>query len=266
MIKMPLAIDISMWEADIDWEKLSPVPAIVIAKFSEYKWEDRLAVAHYQNAGKIGAKRSGYHFFRPNDVQSQIDKFLEVAHKAGAYDGKWLAELPPILDAEYAPPQRTRGMKESPISGSALAYQYKVWLDGVEKATGIRPIIYTNQNYWNYTKDWLGRFPSWSSDYKLWVAWYPDQPDKFDKPPASVIPSCFRDVVMWQYDEAGRLQGVLYDGVDLNWISPGFLASLGLESKPQIPLGKLFDQDVFRLNDFDLEEHVKQLHERYPQV
>lgn len=235
----PFGIDISAWEKDIFWDRLSPRPALVIAKASEYKWPDRLFTTHAANMKAFGAPMSAYHFFHADDVPAQVNTYLEQCRKGGLFaDGKWTAQIPPILDAEYAPPKpprkKPKGYK-APPQGAALAAQYKAWLDGVEAATGVKPIIYTSQNYWSYTLDWLGRPPAWTRDYQLWLAYYPDRPQDFSGPTAGMLPKgwLLDDVIMWQYDEAGRLEGIPYDGVDLNWIKKSWLESIAPTEPPE---------------------------------
>jgi len=246
MIKPNSGIDISAWETNVLWEKLAPRPSLVIAKASEYKWRDTAFVMHYQNAEEY--PRGAYHFYRPDDIPAQVETFLWACEEAGAFvGGKWLAEIAPIFDAEYAPPKTPRkkpkNYKEPPI-GAALAYQYKTWLDLVEQRTGVKPIIYTSQYYWSFTLACLGRVPSWTRDYPLWLAYYPDRPDDFPEPTAGMLPRGWElsDVIMWQYDEAGRLAGVPYDGVDLNWVKPEYLASLGATPEPTHPFSVTIDK------------------------
>lgn len=240
-IKEPIAIDISFWESDIRWKELSPRPDIIIAKASEYKWTDPKFIDHWQNMTRSAVPRGAYHFFRGNDVSAQVSTYLEQMQKAGAWDGtKWLAEVAPILDAEYEPPAMPKKKPKNYIAsprGTALASQYKAWLDAVESATNVRPIIYTSLYYWSFTFDWAGKPPAWSSDYPLWLAYYPDRPDDFTAPTAGMLPKGWGldNIILWQYAEDGRLYGIPYDGVDLNWVSAKWLNALN-EMVPPIPI------------------------------
>ncbi len=241
-IKMPCAIDISMWEKDIFWQQLSPRPVIIIAKASEYKWNDPLFETHWKNMTDFGARRGAYHFFHANDIPSQVQTYLAQMQKVGAWDGvMWKAEFPPILDAEYEPPQAPRKKPKGwvdPPRGASLASQYKAWLDAIEAATKQKPWIYTNAFYWSFTLDRLGKPPAWTRDYKLWLAYYPDRKDDFTEPTKGMLPAGreLEDIVLWQYAEDGRLQGVPYDGVDLNWINPTLLESAPEPPSPPAPL------------------------------
>lgn len=263
-IKLPAGIDISFWESEIRWNQLSPRPAVVIAKASEYKWNDPKFEEHWKNMTAFDAPRGAYHFFRANDVSSQVSAYLAQMQKVGAWDGtKWSAEIPPILDAEYEPPVKPKNPPKNyvdPPRGAQLAGQYKTWLDTVERATGVRPIIYTNINYWNYTLDWFSKPPGWTRDYKLWLAYYPDRKDDFARPTAGMMPKgwLLEDVVMWQYAEDGRLAGVPYDGVDLNWLDLKWLESLGTPIPPagDEPEGPAAKRKVVKITFDDGEEQV----------
>lgn len=214
IIKEPNIIDISFWESDIFWDKLSPMPTAIIAKASEYKWNDPKFQDHWMNMTKLsGVSRGAYHFFRYNDVVPQAETYLNQMRKAGALTGRtWLAEFPPILDVELAPNWRDK----KAVSGTKLAGQVKTWLDYVESATGVRPMIYTSQYYWSFLSDFFGRPPSWTGEYLLWLAWYPQIPDNYPTPPTNVLPKGFKGWDMWQYNDAARFAGIPYDGVDVN--------------------------------------------------
>ena len=68
----------------------------------------------------------------------------------------------------------------------------KKWLDTVEAYYGIKPIIYTNADF--YRQHLLGHF----DNYPLWVAHYL-QPNK---------PRISRDWSFWQHSEKGRVNGI----------------------------------------------------------
>lgn len=212
-------IDVSGWEHDAHYDRihLDFVPDGVIAKASEYKWEDKWAKMHMDGAKLIGAKRGLYHFYRPRDLTAQVNTFFGVAEKCGAWiDGKWLFEIPPILDVEYTPNPKD---KTAP-RGNTLAYEVKFLLDAFEARAGVKPMIYTGKYYWANLFDVFGRPPKWCADYPLWVSAYPNNPDGMSKPYLQV--GGWGDSwAMWQYSEAGRLPNAFpYDGVDLNIANP----------------------------------------------
>jgi hypothetical protein len=96
----------------------------------------------------------------------------------------------------------------------------------VEARLGHKPIIYTNANFWSYTLDKNGKPPAWSSDYLLWVGWYPDPVfpyvDKNSVPAAKSMPAGWNgEYAFWQYAEGGRTEG--YAANDLSIPTPKFV-------------------------------------------
>jgi len=80
-----------------------------------------------------------------------------------------------------------------------LRARVKEWLVIVENYYGIRPIIYTNVDFYKqYLKDQF-------DDYPLWVAHYL-QKEK---------PRIYRNWHFWQHSEQGRVNGIL-SRVDFN--------------------------------------------------
>ena len=98
-------------------------------------------------------------------------------------------DLPPVLDVE-----QTYG-----VGSSTLKKEVKEWLQIVEDYYGIRPIIYTNVDFYKrYLKDDF-------DGYLLWVAHYL-QP---------VQPQIYRPWTFWQHNEGGRVNGI-YTTVDFD--------------------------------------------------
>lgn len=218
-------IDLSHWEKDVRYDRmhLDFIPDGIITKASEYVWKDPTAKMHMDGAKSLGVKRGLYHFYRPKDLERQLTTFFDVAMEAGCWDGeRWLLEIPPILDVEFTPnPKDPKDPR-----GNALAYEVKYLLDGMEKKTGLKPVIYTGKYYWANLFNALGQPPKWCSDYPLWVSAYPDEPDKFSKPYLTV--GGWGDSwAMWQYSAAGRMINAFpYDGVDVNIANPDWWNTL----------------------------------------
>jgi len=220
--KNKIVIDISMWEKDIFWDRLSPRPVGVITKASEYTWTDPLVHEHCRNMTAGGFLRGIFHFFREDDVQQQIDLFLKLSREVGALVGnKWMFEFEPILDVEETPK----------VIGRKYAAQLKFWLDGVEAATGLKPMIYTSENYFKFACSFglnIGTLaPSWTGDYRLWCAQYPDQPDLQHAP--YPLPAGWKEWTGWQYAADARFTGVPYDGVDINVFKDAYLSTISGE-------------------------------------
>ncbi|MEM6772879.1 MAG: GH25 family lysozyme, partial [Bacteroidota bacterium] len=170
----------------INWAKLAADGHdFVFIKASEGReLQDDFFRSNWEQAGKYGLRRGAYHFFRPE---------VSPAKQAGNYFDQVNLEpgdLPPVLDVE------DRGK----LSPQELVVAIKTWADMMENRYGVKPIIYTGQNFYNrYLAGQLNAYP-------LWLARY-DQEE-----PVTV---CGRSYRFWQYTDAGRLPGIKGD-VDRN--------------------------------------------------
>jgi lysozyme len=89
-----------------------------------------------------------------------------------------------VLDVE-----QTNGQKSDKVR-----QRVQEWLTTVENYYGVKPIIYTNVDFYKQIlKDDFDHYP-------LWVAHYL-QKEK---------PRIYRDWHFWQYSEQGRANGILY--------------------------------------------------------
>jgi lysozyme len=71
------------------------------------------------------------------------------------------------------------------------------WLRTVEQAFGIKPVIYTRQNF---IEGLLGDGVQELEDYPLWIAHYDVQQPS--------VPASWTSWNFWQYTETGSVQGV----------------------------------------------------------
>ncbi len=97
--------------------------------------------------------------------------------------------MPPVLDVEQAGKKGSDNLKK----------EVKEWLLIVEEHYGIRPIIYTNTDFY---KHHLG---DEFDDYPLWVAHYLQKHQ----------PRIKREWSFWQHSEQGRVNGIT-SKVDFN--------------------------------------------------
>lgn len=184
-----IGIDVSHHQGEIDWEKLMTKSGFdtlihfVYCKATEGNTHfDRQWVRNRSILNEMGIPNGAYHFFTSKEPAiPQAQHFLN----------RWVKrdiDLPPVLDVE------TEGFSDAELIASM-----KVWLDYVEKMSGMRPIIYTSLNYFEtkFQNDFL--------NYKFWIAAY------------SKRPACIDDkrIIHWQYSESERLPGIR-EKVDLN--------------------------------------------------
>lgn len=176
-------IDVSRYQELIAWDQVKKMEdqgvqlgfAFIKATEGIYNRDPQFN-RNWKRAKKAGITRGAYHFFiATKDGKAQADNFMKHVKLASG-------DLPPVLDVEL-----TYG-----VSPKKIRAEVKEWLDAVEKASGIKPIIYTNIDF--YTKILTSEF----DDYPLWIAHY-YQPGK---------PRIDRDWLFWQHSEEGRVNGI----------------------------------------------------------
>jgi len=127
--------------------------------------------------------RGAYHFFiGSKDGRMQAENFID---KVELEPG----DMPPVLDAEQL----------NGATAVQLRKEMRKWLEIVENHYGVKPIIYTNVDF--YERNLGSEFDG----YPLWAAHY-YQPGK---------PRINRGWVFWQHSDEGRVNGIV-SKVDFN--------------------------------------------------
>ena len=174
-------IDVSHYQREIDWKLVRENEvAFAFVKATEGRsLRDRQFQNNWEGAGAAGIVRGAYHFYLPHlDAELQAENFIStVTLSAG--------DLPPVLDVEV------RGKK--PVD--QLRKDLKVWLDQVEKAYGVKPVIYTGYKF--YVDYLAGHF----DDYHLWIAHYKVPKLKLEK-------SEKLKLAFWQHTDGGSIKGI----------------------------------------------------------
>lgn len=138
---------------------------------------------NWKKSKQAGIVRGAYHFFiASKDGKMQAQNFIEEVELEKG-------DLPPVLDVEQL----------NGSSATVLKKEVKKWLQTVEEHYGIRPVIYSNVDFY---KNYLG---SGFDDYPFWAAHYYQK----DQPRIS------RDWSFWQHSEEGRVNGIV-SKVDFN--------------------------------------------------
>ncbi len=181
-------VDVSKYQRDINWEQVrgSEVSFAFLKATEGATLVDPSFDKNWEEARRAGILCGAYHFYRPHvkpDVQAR--NFIKrVVLQPG--------DLPPVLDIEV----------EGRITKAQLRADLKVWLRQVEKAYGVKPIIYTNYSF--YLDYLAGHFDA----YHLWIARYnaPElQLEKTDK----------LKLAFWQHTDGGTIDGIT-GAVDCN--------------------------------------------------
>jgi lysozyme len=201
-------IDVSKHQGNIDWKRVSRMEnndiriAFVFIKATEgISRQDHKFETNWKHSFQNGLLRGAYHFYYPSrDAGKQADNFIETVKLSHG-------DLPPVVDIETS-----NGKPAKKICDGL-----QVFLDRLEKYYRVKPIIYTNINFYNtYLK---GHF----DDYPLWIAGYFDHDrfyNEFDTP-----------WIMWQHSEKGKVDGIR-GNVDFNVFNGNMTKLKGLTLRP----------------------------------
>ncbi|MEO6894126.1 MAG: glycoside hydrolase family 25 protein [Ginsengibacter sp.] len=183
-------IDVSRYQSTINWKEVKQMEdkgiriGFAFIKATEgTSLVDEQFRRNWLEADAQDIPKGAYHFFVPNrDAKKQAQNFMQIVNlKPG--------DLPPVLDVE-----KSRG-----ISVNEMQKAVKTWLKEVEQHYGIKPILYTNIDFYEHY------FQTGFEEYPLWIAHYL-QPDK---------PRIESNWTFWQHSEKGRVDGIK-SSVDFN--------------------------------------------------
>lgn len=183
-------VDVSRWQKEIDWSLVKDANvsfAFVKATQGDFRLDPYFA-RNWEETKRMGIKRGAYHYFKPEDpVEGQIELFIStVTLEPG--------DLPPVLDIEVSDPR---------VSAQELRQRIRTWLEAITEYYGVKPIIYTSQNYY---RRWLqGYFP----EYHFWIARYSEiQPETHHTDSWK----------FWQFTDSGSISGI-NSAVDMNFFA-----------------------------------------------
>jgi MYXO-CTERM domain-containing protein len=177
-------IDVSVYQGTIDWEEVraSGIEFAFIRTSHGTNTLDSRFDDNWAGAKAAGVLRGPYQYFESGqDAIAQADVMLARLSDYGPGD------LPPVIDVE-----------DPTNTPNPQAYLAKVgdWMDYVENALGVRPIIYTGKYYW---QDKLANSSDFAGDL-LWLAHYtsgcPNTPDAWS------------EWAFWQYSSTGSIPGI----------------------------------------------------------
>lgn len=198
-------VDVSSHNHPIPWGAAATAGIrFVIARATEGATQvDRAYASVREQASAAGLAFTAFHFARPDrslgDAEREAEKFVLVAKLSSG-------DLAPVLDLETA---GTLGVR-------ALQTWTRTWLETVESRLAVKPLIYTNADFW-FTH--MGNTTSFAeAGYGLFVAsWGTAEP---------VLPALGwggRGWTMWQTTSCGKVPGVpgcldrdVFNGADLS--------------------------------------------------
>lgn len=150
-------------------------------------------------AKAAGMLAGAYSFARPSVRSPQVEADYFV-HYATQY---WTAYGPNFISAGYLRPvlDLEEAGGTTPVGATNLSAWANAWLDAVEAATGVEPIVYCNSNY---AKNYLN---STLANRTLWIANYTCSSDpQTATPPAGI--GIWSNWVFWQYCSSLAVAGI----------------------------------------------------------
>ncbi|HEX7903105.1 MAG TPA: GH25 family lysozyme [Chitinophagaceae bacterium] len=183
-------IDVSRYQRTIAWEEVGAMKVKEISLgFAFIKATEGIGNAdpefrrNWRRSKANGIIRGAYHFFiASKDGRLQAQNFID---KVDLESG----DMPPVLDVEQLNGTTTAELKK----------EIKEWLAIVENYYHVRPIIYTNIDF--YKRNLGSEF----DEYPLWVAHYYEEKQ----------PRIQRGWIFWQHNDAGNVNGIT-SKVDFN--------------------------------------------------
>ena len=192
-VPVPFAIhgiDVSHYQSSINWKDVRQMQYEKIKiGFSFIKAtegsgiEDEYFEQNWNEARKASIPIGAYHYFIPG-----ISGKLQALNYIKSVDLE-KNDLPPVLDVEQI----------NDISTDTMIMEIQEWLDMMENEYCVKPIIYTNVDFYNdYLRGYFDAYPLWIANYN-----------------SENVPSINRDWLFWQHSSEGHVNGI-NGNVDLN--------------------------------------------------
>ena len=200
-------VDVSSFNGTIAWDAVkSGGRDFAFIKVSQGTYNKQTATigTYWPGALAAGVIRSPYHFFDPtDDGVAQANYFLT---QLAADGGLQVGDLPPMLDIECpVSSSQSSSMSQDPnceytgndgwVDSATLQQRIFDWLDTVQTATGMTPIIYSYVSWFAST----GVTDARLANYPLYIASYNA---------CATIPSPWTTAVFWQYSASGTGAGI----------------------------------------------------------
>lgn len=184
-------IDVSKYQETINWEAIKNNPKIqyVYIKATEgCNHTDHRYQENIRNARKHGVKVGSYHFLTcKSSAVAQFENFRMTVRKDEQ-------DLIPFIDVEVCDKWTSQQLRDS----------LKVFADLCEDFYGVKPLIYTSENFFNKH---LGRA---FADYPLFIAKYSN-----NQPNINGV-----NWIIWQFSDNGHIAGIK-GRVDLSCFNKG---------------------------------------------
>lgn len=176
-------IDVSHYQHAIDWRNVKEMQVnnikigFVFIKATEGIGKiDADFRRNWLQAKEEKISKGAYHYFiAGKSGKAQAQNFIDMVKLE-------IGDLPPVLDIEQANGGEI----------NAIRNEIKIWLIKIEEHYKIKPIIYTNIDFYNnYLNEAFDEYPFWVAHYL--------QP---------VRPRISRKWIFWQHSEKGHVNGI----------------------------------------------------------
>ncbi|MCA9580493.1 MAG: hypothetical protein KC416_01785 [Myxococcales bacterium] len=184
-------IDVSHHQGVINWDAVRGEGlSFAFVRVSDgINTPDKQFDRNWAETKRIGIRRGVYQFFRPGqDPVAQANLLLE---RMGPLEP---GDLPPVIDVEAT----------SGLGPSAIVEAIRKWIERVESATGMKPIIYSGLYFW---QDNVGNSTAFK-DYPYWIPQYSRK--------CPNLPSAWSDWTFFQISETGKVSGIGGSNVDID--------------------------------------------------
>lgn len=184
-------VDVSHHQKEIAWDSVAVKETLDFAfvKATEGQdFVDSMFCRNWEDLRRLGIRRGAYHFFR--------------AYGCGDLQANWFLSQVEMLPGDLAPVLDLESLDG--VSSEVLLQEARIWLETVESKLGVKPIIYSNQHF--YETYLSGHF----DDFPLWIARYSEE-----KPCLTTG----KNWDFWQFSNEGCIDGICKK-VDLN-VFPG---------------------------------------------
>jgi GH25 family lysozyme M1 (1,4-beta-N-acetylmuramidase) len=195
-VDMPMGVDVSHREGNVDWERVAATGNVYFAfiKASDGRSNDAKFQANWQQAQEVGLLTGAYHFWRPLiSGKTQAQTFIRQVgfHRRG--------ELPVVLDVEDDMKHAEHAADFDGLPVADLEDNIQEFLDTVKAEFGILPMIYTNPEFWKSNKR-MNNSKKFA-DSMLWIA-------NWDPKNEPTLPGGWPTWEFWQLTDSGRVDGI----------------------------------------------------------
>ena len=202
-------VDISEYQGEVDMQRLykQDIKFVYIKATEGSRYEDARFSENWQNAKESPLEAGAYHFFSfESEGKTQAENYIRTV---GSLEGM----LIPAVGVEYYQ-ENTEQLPPREV----IIRELKSFLNTLESAYGVKPIIYSEQNiYDQYLKDDFTSYPKWMRNVFYPLDWG------------------YRDSwSIWQYSDRGILNGYHGDEkyIDLDVLSSNIsLENLKVKTK-----------------------------------